>query len=244
MRFCITGASSGLGKELARACVRAGHDVYAVARREELLRSLGQELGSHFSWMVADISKEDDVLRWAQDMAKKNFVPDVLVLNASVQMSDMSDQGMHLAAAEGTIDVNIAAQIRCITALVPSMLARADGTVVAVASTAMLRPSSISASYSASKAAIHLLMRSLDLRYRSRGVRFKTVCLGPIATEMWEGKRSWLVPSPTRAAHAILRFASSWRSVLYFPFLTTAILRATLWLPDAVFARVSAVVMK
>jgi len=85
-----------------------------------------------------------------------------------------------------------------------------------------------------------MAFRSLRARYRGTGVRFKTVLLGPIQTEMWEGKKiPLLIPPPERAARAIARFLPSPRHTLYYPSFTTTLLRLSSWLPDPVFSAAS-----
>ena len=88
-------------------------------------------------------------------------------------------------------------------------------------------------------------MRSLRLKYASDGMRFAEVCLGPIDTGMWEGKRGAMVPSARDAADRIASFAlSGGKSILYYPFLSTLLLRLSLCLPDALFASLSSRLLK
>lgn len=245
MKICITGASRGLGRELCRACIAAGHTVWGVARNEGKLKEMEQELGSsRFFSSTVDIARETSVLAWRGAMEARGFMPDIVILNASVQSDDLLEGGYDSERGRQMIDVNLSGSLRCIGILLPAMLRRAVGSFVAITSTAMLRPSVRSAAYAAGKAGIAMAMRSLDLKYSRRGVRFQTVCLGPIATEMWEGKRNMLVPSPEKAAKAIAAFIATRKSVLYYPWFTLALLRLSLWLPDAVFAKASTAWMK
>jgi len=245
MKICITGASKGLGEALCRVAVASGHTVFGIARSEERLRGLEQELGpGRFLWSKADVADAASVREWSTVMEQRGFSPDVVILNASVQRDDLKESGYDHREGQQVLDVNLSGTLRVVEALLPAMLRRRKGTFVAIASTAMLRPSVRSAAYSASKAGIAIAMRSLNLAYGHRGVGFKTVCLGPIATEMWEGKRGMLVPSPEKAARAILTFSESRRAITYFPFISTTLLRLSLWVPDAVFSVVSAKIMK
>jgi short-subunit dehydrogenase len=245
MNICITGASRGLGEELCRVAIASGHKVWGIARRKERMQMLEKSFppGSFF-WSETDVSREDSVTLWKKTMENSGFKPDLVILNASVLVDDLKESGYDHFTGSQMIDVNLSGALRCAGALLPQMLERGKGTFVAVASTAMLRPSVRSAAYSAGKAGIAIAMRSLKQAFGKRGVDFKTVCLGPIATEMWEGKRNRLVPSPGQAAKAILRFSGLRKSVLYYPFLTTTLLRLSLWLPDSVFAKASNALMK
>jgi short-subunit dehydrogenase len=156
----------------------------------------------------------------------------------------MSAEGYDMSNAQQIIDVNLLGTLRAFDCVLPTMLSQRNGSLIFISSTASLRPSMISAAYAASKAGISMAVRSLRVRYRHSGVRFATVVLGPIATEMWEGKRSFLIPSKEKAAAAIAKFVFSNRNTLYYPALTTWLLRCTLWLPDSVFSILSTKLLK
>lgn len=245
MKVCITGASKGLGEALCRECIAAGHTVWGIARTGEPLRHMQQTLGNgSFHWSTVNIASDPDVLQWKHAMEERGFVPDILILNASIQIDDLTEDGYDHCKGQQTIDVNVSGALRCIGVLLPLMLQKKSGTIVAITSSVALRPSMRSAAYSASKAGIAMAMRSLRLIYTHRGVRLKTVCLGPIATTMWEGKNNFLVPSVERVAKAIVPFLTTRRSVLFYPPSSTLLLRLSLWLPDALFARISSSLMK
>ncbi len=245
MNVCIIGASRGIGEALCDTAIAAGHTVWGVARDREALEHLVRRLPpGRFFRSVADIGDQASVDAWRSEMALRQFAPDIVILNASVQLPDLSESGYDHKNGRRMIDINLSGLLRCVEALLPDMLAKGHGTFVAVSSTAMFRPSPRSAAYSATKAGIAIAMRSFALQYARRGVRFKTVCLGPIATTMWEGKKNFLVPSSAAAAKAILSFAPGRRVFLAYPLRTTIPLYLTLWLPDAVFAFCSRVLLK
>jgi short-subunit dehydrogenase len=236
MDICVTGASSGLGRALCVRLIRTGHRVWGVARREEELQSLARELGDRFRACALDVTDAAALRRLRERMEREGGVPGFFVLCAGVQRDDMSDGGFDAAAAEENVRVNLQGVMGCIQEFLPVFLERRSGTFVCIGSTAALRPSRRSAGYAASKAALHMLLRSLRLRYAGRGVRFATVIAGPLATPMWEGRRSWLVPAPEAAARRVERFLSSRRTVLYYPFASTLLLRLTRGIPDAFFS--------
>ncbi len=245
MKICIIGASKGLGEALVRESIRAGHTVYGSARSQEQLLQIERHCGSdHFLWSAADITSPTSVQCLVADMTKHQFVPDLLILTAGIQSDDLTDDGYDHTSGQPVIDVNLSGTLQCIEAFLPAMLRRKKGRIVVVSSTAALRPSVRSAAYSASKAGIAMAMRSLRLAYGDRGVDFKTIMLGPVATTMWEGKKSWLVPSPEKTASAILRFAQSSGATLFYPFLTTTLLRLSMCVPDRLFKKVSGKLMK
>lgn len=244
MNICCTGVSRGLGRALARELLARGHAVWGIGRGENGLRILEQELASQrFFWTQADVTDSASLQRWKEEMQQHAFDPDCLILNASVQHDDMLREYDH-AAGTATLRTNLEGSLACIALFLPDFLRKRHGCIIAIGSTAALRPSSRSAAYAASKAGLRAAIRSLRLRYAREGIRFADVVLGPIATEMWEGRRSFLVPPPAQAARAIARFVSSKRTILHYPPFTTALLRASIFLPDPLFAFLSSRLLK
>ena len=243
MDICITGVSRGLGNTLCRVLLARGHRVWGIARSESALRALESELqNDRFRASVVDITDATALERWRAQMETEKFGCDVLVLNASIQLDDMGET-FNAKNAKDVIDVNLTGTLATIGALFPA-IQKSHGRIVAVTSTIALRPSVRSASYAASKAGLRMAMRSLRVTYRKSSMSFGDLCLGPVATDMWEGKRSFLVPSAKTTAMAVAPFIESRRKNLYYPFLTTMLLRLSLWLPDSVFAAVSHRVLK
>lgn len=244
MNICCTGISRGLGRALARELLTHGHAVWGIGRKEDELRILEQELASQrFCWTQADVTDSASLRRWKEAMQQRAFDPDCLILNASVQHDDMLRTYDH-AAGTATLRTNLEGPLACIALFLPDFLHKQRGSVIAIGSTVALRPSTRSAAYAASKAGLRAAIRSLRLRYAREGIRFADVVLGPIATEMWEGRRSILVPPPARAAKAIARFVVSECATLHYPPLTTALLRASIFLPDHLFASLSSRLLK
>ncbi len=244
MNICVTGASKGLGRALCQVLTESEHTVWGVARSEMDLRET-EKLCAHglFHWSEVDITQEDSVRSWEQKMKHKEFSPDVIILNASLQMDDMAD-GFDLKKGTQTIRTNIEGNFACVSMFLPAFLKRSSGTFILIASTAALRPSVRSAAYSASKAAMAMAFRSFRMRYAKDGIVFKTVMLGPIRSDMWEGRDSFLVASSQSAAQAIVRFLASRSSALYYPRISTFLLRFSLFLPDRFFAAVSSTFLK
>lgn len=240
MRICLTGASRGIGRALSSLLARNGHEVWGVARDTEALGALERELApACFRWSQMDLGDPASIQTWERETIAGNFFPDALILNASLLLNDM-EQGLDAEKAAQVIRANLEGNLRCIAAFLPGFLERKRGTILGICSTSALRPSPRSASYAASKAGLALALRSLQLRHNQTSITFKIAYLGPVATGMWEGKSSsFLIPSPEQTARALARFLASRRDRLYYPFVSTTLLRLSSLLPDAVFARAS-----
>ncbi len=239
MNICVIGGSKGIGKALVEVLLQGGHHVWCTSRSNPgITRNDGA-----YTWTQVDLQKPEEIIAWKDAMDAKHFVPDVVICNASVQIDDMIE-GFHMGYAEQVIDVNLLGTLRCVEVLLNDMLVHKRGKFVLISSTSALRPSARSASYAASKTGATMAFRTFDLQFAPKGVRFATVTLGPIRTDMWEGKTNGLVPSPEHAARAIAAFAVSSRMALFYPWLTTTLLRLSSFLPDRVFAAVSIRLLK
>jgi uncharacterized protein len=235
MKIFITGVSSGIGREIAKKAVGAGHDVWGMARKQEELDGLKQELGGRLRLSACDLNEESDCRRLAGEMRTANFVPEACVLNAGVYLSDL-DGGLKRAEFEKTFQTNLFGVVFWIGEFLPDFLQRKSGTFLAISSTSAFRPSFDCLAYPASKAALSMTMRGLRLNHANTGVRFNTIHFGPINTQMWQGKRSFLVPEPEQAAAFVMKTLPKKGGVHYFPFLSTSLFRLSRFLPDRFFS--------
>ena len=181
----ITGASSGIGAELARVFARNGHALVLVARREARLKALAAELEAAGATvpliLPLDLSQHDAAARIALALEVRDLEPQYVVNNAGF--------GLHGYAAErdrdellGMIDLNMRALTDLSLAFVDS-LARHRGGILNVASVAGFLPASGSAVYYASKAYVISFSEALYRELRPMGVRVTTLCPGPVQTE-------------------------------------------------------------
>ena len=96
MKVFITGASDGIGRELAKQLVRQGHEVWGIARRAELLSALQKELGKeNFHFSAGDVGNEKDAENSFLEMKRAGFLPDTAVLNAAVFLKDSEPDYRH-----------------------------------------------------------------------------------------------------------------------------------------------------
>lgn len=238
MNIFVTGVSRGIGNALCVALAERGHCIWGISRAKE---SPFDDKRIQYSY--ADVRSQESLDRVYQEMQSADFLPDTVILNASILHEDKND-GYDTAAGEETIEINVNGALRCVGLFLPRLLERGRGSFIAVASTSACRPSHRSPSYAASKAAIAMAFRSFRLRFGRRGLAFKIAFLGPVATDMWEGNVSRLVPSPQNAALALAKFCENNRLTLWYPRMSTSLLRMACWMPDTLFERISSALLR
>ncbi len=178
----VTGASRGLGVEIARRLAKRGLDLVLVARSEEALngvaRDLRAETGRKVTVMVADISEPTAIAGLADAVARRGGV-DVLVNNAGVE-SSLRFHERTAAEIEQTIAINLTGPILLTRALLPGMLDRGRGHIVNIASVAGVLGVPFNEPYSATKFGLVGFTRSLRLTARASGwsVSASVVCPG------------------------------------------------------------------
>lgn len=247
MHILITGASSGIGRALASELVAHGHRVWGVARRRDLLESLARQLGSEgFRWTAVDVLDPASVDVAVSQMRAVGFTPDAVVLNAGTFAEDLEPEYRY-DTVQRVLATNVDGALIWVDRFLPEFRRRKAGQFVAVSSVSAYRPDTTSVAYSASKAALSMAFRCLRLRYRSSGVRFKTIHFGPVATAISPRysrsadlqKKYWFVLTPAQAAHGIADVLTSWRDVFYIPFAITTVFRLMRVLPDRWFAAIT-----
>jgi uncharacterized protein len=188
----VTGASSGIGAELARALAARGWHCVLLARREERLRPLADEIGGEFELCdVADRTAVDDV---AARVLERHPRIHLLVNNAGY-----TERGNYLSGdPQGIEDVtrtNYLGSVWCLRAFLPALEAAAPADVVNVVSVAGTVAVPQSGPYAASKFAQLAFSRSVAAQLAPRGIRVHTVKPGYVETEGFP--QAWL-PAPVR----------------------------------------------
>jgi short-subunit dehydrogenase len=193
----VTGASSGIGEQLAREFARRGRHVVLVARRADKLRDLAAELGSAANILATDLSKADERAALPDRVAGLDLVVDVLVNNAG--LSTLGKVAVSDPAAElNLVEVDVAAVVDLCSRFVPGMVSRGGGAVLNVASVGAFSPVPGQASYGAAKAFVLSYTQALGEELRGTGVVAATLCPGPVKTEFNE--RTGFVDAEVEAA--------------------------------------------
>ena len=189
----VTGASSGIGAEIARALSRTGRHCVLLARREERLRSLAEEIDGEFE--VCDVRDRLAVESVAARVLERHPEISVLVNNAGVPGRATFFDG-DPEAIENVIRTNYLGGVWCLRAFLPGLLAAAPADVVNIVSVAGDVAFPPSGPYSASKHAQLAFSRATAAQLRRRGVRVHTVKPGFVETEGFP--QAWLPPLARR----------------------------------------------
>jgi uncharacterized protein len=177
----VTGASSGIGAELAREFVKRGRGVILTARSADKLADLAASLGSAAHVLAADLSDRADRAALPQRVADLGLVVDVLVNNAGLSTSGpvaASDPDAELNLVE--VDVN--AVVDLCSRFVPGMVERGRGAVLNVGSVGAFGPLPGQAAYGAAKAFVLSYTQALGQELKGTGVVAATLCPGPVKT--------------------------------------------------------------
>lgn len=185
----VTGASSGLGTEMARELAKRGHAVGLVARREDRLRTLAAELSSAHGVRAevypCDLTDAPARERLVAAVAADGLDVEILVNNAGFSTSGPfadTDTGREI----DLVRTNVESYVALSSEWVPGMVARGRGGILNVASTAAFQPLPHQATYAASKAFVLYFSDALHAELRGAGVAVTSLCPGPVKTEFAE----------------------------------------------------------
>ena len=183
----VTGASSGIGEELARCFAKGGYALVLVARSADKLQALAEQLqlehGVGVQVMPADLSQPGAAPTLAKSLARKHVVVDVLVNNAGV-LEQGAFCAIGAARHQELIALNVAGLTAMLAEFLPGMRERGWGRVLNVASIAAFQPVASLATYAATKAYVLSLTEALSEELKGSGVTLTALCPGVTATPM------------------------------------------------------------
>ena len=189
----VTGASAGIGEELARLFAADGYDVVLVARSRERLEALARELetghGVRATVIASDLSDPAAPGLLFRQVGEAGITVDFLVNNAGfglygafVQLPG-ADAVTSASREMEMIQLNVSALTHLTKLFLPGMVARGRGRVLNVASTAAFQPGPLMAVYYATKAYVLSFSEAVGVELRGTGVTVTTLCPGPTKTE-------------------------------------------------------------
>jgi 3-oxoacyl-[acyl-carrier protein] reductase len=178
----VTGASSGVGLEVARRLAAEGARGLLVGRDAERLAAVADECGADY--LAGDVTDPDIDERIVATCAEQMGGIDVLVNNAGTSFARSLDE-LTDADWQGQWELHVMAPMRLMRAAAPRMAQRGGGRIVNVCSSAGKRPSLTNAAYSVTKAAQLSLSRVFADTYAADNVLVNAVAPGPVASPLW-----------------------------------------------------------
>jgi NAD(P)-dependent dehydrogenase (short-subunit alcohol dehydrogenase family) len=183
----VTGAGSGLGREIALLFAREGSKVVLAELKEESGRKVAREIekdGGKVLFLPVDVSRLVDTERMAQEALRAFGQIDILVNNAGINPSRVPVVETSEEHWDLTLAVNLKGVFLCSRAVLPEMMRRRQGSILHIASAAGLIGCSSRAAYSASKGGVVGLTRSMAVDYAPHGIRVNSLCPGFVETEL------------------------------------------------------------
>ena len=239
MKALVTGASSGIGREIAKVLAERGYDLILTARRADRLRALADELPVKVEVIPADLTDRAQVRALWEQVKDQDI--DILVNNAGRGLFgpfDETDLNTELAMLE----VNIVALHTLTKLFLPKMKARGRGHILNVASSAAFLPGPLLSSYYAAKAYVLRLSEAVaeELRRAGSKVTISIVCPGPVPTEFDQvADVRFSIPGTDSTSVARLAVAGALRGQLFI--LPGARMKAVhffqRFVPDKILAR-------
>ncbi len=247
----VTGASAGIGLEIARQLAARGHSVALVARRKERLEKLAAELtaayGVRAETISSDVGKEASRRRIKGRLSELGLDVEILVNNAGFATNGRFDKSEPARELE-QVRVLVEAVVALTSTFLPAMVQRGRGAILNVASTAGMQPLPYSAGYSAAKAYVLAFSEALHHEQRGNGVTVTALAPGPVATDFWEisgwevqggqtfeqavPRPAWI--SPEQAARAGIEGLEAGHRVVVPGLPMRTVMQASRYLPHAV----------
>jgi short-subunit dehydrogenase len=185
----VTGASMGIGVDLAECFAKDGYDLILAARSESALKDVAAKLAGKYNVKAAAIALDLGATgaghRLAEEIRSRGLSVDVLVNNAGFGVAGAFD-GSDETGQLGMIDLNVRALVELTHIYWPTMLAKKRGGVLNVASTAAFQPGPLMAVYYASKAFVLSFSEALWKEAEKTGVHVSCLCPGPTVSQFRE----------------------------------------------------------
>jgi len=180
----VTGASRGLGKAMAIGLAKAGADVVVtdILDTSETVSEI-KKLNRKSLGLKIDVSNKSDVEAMVKDVLEKFGIIDILVNNAGVLRTGNAEV-LDKKDWDKVIEVNLTGQFLCAQAVGREMIKQKMGSIINIASIAGLGGYASSVPYSASKAGVILMTKTLAVEWGKHNVRVNAICPGVFATDM------------------------------------------------------------
>jgi short-subunit dehydrogenase len=238
----ITGASSGIGRALAVELGSRGAAVGLLARRAEALRELAAEVeqaGGQAVALAADVRDAAAVRAAAAELRARFNHIDVLIANAGIATTAHITEVRAEDVAE-VMSINVVGAANSVAAVLPEMVARGSGQLVAISSLSAYRGLPKSAVYCASKAALSAFFESVRVDLRGTGLDVTIIYPGFIKTPLTAGRKAVMpyLMELDDATGKIIRAIEARRKSYAFPWQLASIVRAAMLFPIPLYDRI------
>jgi len=244
----ITGASSGIGEAFARKLAKRGRNVLLVARSEDKLIALCNELGRlsgiRAQYIVMDLTESDAAVRLIEETNKRDLQIEMLVNNAGFgSMGDFAK--LDLATELEIIDLNVKSLVELTHRFLAPMRERRQGTIINVASTAAFQGVPFMATYAATKAFVLSFSEAIGEENRPHGIRVLALCPGVTDTNFFAASKidrppMRTVQTPEEVVSAALRGLVRGKNVVISGWANWFVVEAERVVPRSVVTKVAA----
>jgi short-subunit dehydrogenase len=239
----ITGASTGIGKEMAKMLAKENCSLALIARRSELLNKLAKQINTNnqnIRTYVCDVAKPDEVKNVFTKIREQFKKVDIAILNAGVGSKSSADDYTYKNAKK-IFDVNVLGIVNCVENLLPDFIKLRDGMIIGVSSLADSRGWQGSGFYCASKAAATILLENLSLELQRFNIKVISVKPGFVATPMTATNKFPMpfLMSAKKAANIIIEGIKKEKRIIQFPLPTVLGAKLMRIVPDYLFEYIS-----
>ena len=240
----LTGASSGIGEGLAIELAKRGAILGLLARRAELLKELAEKceaVGGKARYFAVDVVDAQAVADAAKLLRDEFGKIDILIANAGIGGNNKETRELQPEAVKKVIDINLIGAVNSVYAVLPDMLEKKSGQLVAISSLAGFRGLPKSAAYSASKAGMSAFFESVRLDVQHHGIAVTIIYPGFIRTPLTSG-RAAKMPFLMELDDAIPLFIKAIerkKKLAAFPWQLATFVRLARIFPDTLYDRIA-----
>lgn len=240
----LTGASSGIGEALSVAFARQGAILGLLARREKQLNEIKakcEAAGGTARFFACDVTDAPGVRKAADQLRAEFGHIDILIANAGIAGDNPEARSLEPSAIKQVLDINLQGAVNSVHAVIPEMIERGSGHLVAISSLAGFRGLPGSAAYSASKAGMTAFFESVRLDTLRQGIDVTIIHPGFILTPLTAARKNKMpfimdlddaIPLFIRAIEKKKKFAS-------FPWPLATIVRMAKFMPAWLYDRIA-----
>jgi short-subunit dehydrogenase len=222
LNILITGASTGIGYQLALDYGRQGHSLWLLARSKDKLEALGAEIeaaGGKATVMAGDVSNIDEMLVNLTQADVASGGMDLVIANAGISARMRYPGSESLSNARRVLDINFTAAVICLEFFMQRMIPRRSGHLVGIGSIAGFRGLPGHGPYSAAKAGLHTYLESLRFSGHQYGIKVTDIRPGFVRTPLVANNRQPMpfILSVEAASRRIRRAIEKGRKRYTFP---------------------------